>query len=71
MHNPDYPVLLCSASSNTNRSLLLVATVESLVLGLLESILLASLEHLKMASLLGERAFGQGDQTSGMLLSGS
>jgi hypothetical protein len=23
-----------------------------------------------MASLLGERAFGQGDQTSGMLLSG-
>ena len=48
----------------------LLLFAESLVLSLFESVLLAALEHLKMASLLGERALGQSDETSGMLLFG-
>jgi len=49
----------------------LLLFAESLVFGLLKSILLATLEHLKMTSFFGERALGQSDQTSGMLLVGS
>lgn len=44
--------------------------VEGLVFGLLESVLLAALEHLKMSGFFGERALGQGNQTSRMLLVG-
>jgi hypothetical protein len=58
--------IISSYSSSNSNCLLLV--VESLVLCLLESVLLATLEHLEVTGFFGERAFGQGDQTSGMLL---
>lgn len=56
--------------SSSLRGMACLLLVEGLVLGLLESVLLAALEHLKMSGFFGERALGQGNQTSRMLLVG-